>query len=128
MTYHFDHVHLVSRHPRDSARWWVETFGAELLPEAETRGILFIPVLLDGVKITISGPRPSPAGEASEAAPVPHYGLEHLGIRVDDLDAVVARFAAQGLEVYERRESPLFKVAFVAGPDGLCLELMEPRG
>ena len=44
------------------------------------------------------------------------------------LDAVVARFAAQGLEVYERRESPLFNVAFVAGPDGICLELMEPRG
>ena len=47
---------------------------------------------------------------------------------MDDLDAAVARFQAQGLEVYERAESALFKVAFVAAPDGVCLELMEPRG
>ncbi len=127
---HFDHIHITSRDPRRSARWWAEMFGAEVLPEVEIRGIFFAPVALDGVKISLSGPRPNAAGEPEqpgEPAPVPHYGLEHLGVGVDDLDAAVARFQAQGLEIYERAESALFKVAFVAAPDGVCLELMEPR-
>jgi catechol 2,3-dioxygenase-like lactoylglutathione lyase family enzyme len=125
---HFDHIHITSRDPRRSARWWAEVFDAEVLPEVEIRGIFFAPVLLDGVRISISAPRPKEGGEPGVPAPVPHYGLEHLGIRVDDLDAALARFGALGLEIYERAESALFKVAFVAGPDGVCLELMEPRG
>ena len=131
MSGHFDHIHITSRDPRRSARWWAEMFGAEVLPEAEIRGIFFAPVLLNGVKISISGPRPDAAGEPrepGEPAPVPHYGLEHLGIRVADLGAAVARFEAQGLEIYEQAESALYKVAFVAAPDGLCLELMEANG
>jgi lactoylglutathione lyase len=130
MACRFDHIHIISRDPRRSARWWAETLGAEVLPETEIRGIFFAPVMLDGVKISLSAPRPSAAGRPEQPgapAPVPHYGLEHLGIRVDDLDAAVARFEAQGLEIYERAESALFKVAFVAAPDGVCLELMEPR-
>ncbi len=131
MVCHLDHIHITSRDPRRSARWWVDMFGAEALPEAEIRGIFFAPVSLDGVKISISGPRPDEAGgpgRPGEPAPVPHYGLEHLGVRVEDLGAAVARFEAQGLAVFERAESALFKVAFVAAPDGVCLELMEPKG
>ena len=130
MAGHFDHIHITSREPRRSARWWVEMFGAEALPEAEIRGIFFAPVMLDGVKISISGPRPTAAGEPGEpgeSAPIPHYGLEHLGIRVADIEDAVARFEAQGLEIYERAESARYKVAFVAAPDGLCLELMEAK-
>jgi len=130
MSGHFDHMHITSRDPRRSARWWAEMFGAEALPEAEIRGIFFAPVMLDGVKISISGPRPDAAGgpgAPGEPAAVPHFGLEHLGIRVDDLEAAVARFEAQGLEIYERAESARYKVAFVAAPDGVCLELMEAK-
>jgi catechol 2,3-dioxygenase-like lactoylglutathione lyase family enzyme len=131
MAGHFDHIHITSRDSRRSARWWAGMFGAEVLPEAEIRGVFFAPVSLDGVKISISGPRPEAAGgpvEPGEPAAVPHYGLEHLGIKVDDVEAALARFRAQGLEVYERAELALFKVAFVAAPDGVCLKLMEAKG
>jgi lactoylglutathione lyase len=130
MSGHFDHIHITSRDPRRSARWWAEMFGAELVPEMEIRGIFFAPVLLDGVRISISGPRPTDEGEPGapgDPAGLPHWGLEHLGIRVEDVEAAVARFEAQGLEIYERAESARYKVAFVAAPDGVCLELMETK-
>ena len=126
----FDHIHITARDPARSAAWWADMFGAEVLPETEIRGIFFAPVLLDGVKISISGPRPGEGGAPGSPGPsaaVPHWGLEHLGIRVADLEAAMIRFAEQGLAVYERAESAVFKVAFVEAPDGVCLELMEPK-
>ena len=47
---------------------------------------------------------------------------------VEDLEASLAVFRAQGLEIYERKQSAAYKIAFVAAPDGVCLELMEPLG
>ena len=128
MAYHFDHIHITAEDPRRSAEWWAETFGAMILPEVETGSMLFAPVSLDDVKITFSGPRPSATDALGEAAPIPHYGLEHLGLTVDNLEASLAVFRAQDLEVYERKQSPAYKIAFVAAPDGVCLELMEPLG
>ena len=128
MACHFDHIHINSRNPQRSAKWWANTFGAVILPEVEAGGMLFAPVSLDDVKITFSGPRPSVTGALGEPAPIPHYGLEHLGVTVDDLEASLAVFRAQDLEIYERRQSPAYKIAFVAAPDGVCLELMEPLG
>jgi len=128
VAYHFDHIHITAKDPRHSAEWWAETLGATILPEVETSSMLFAPVSLDDVKITFSGPRPSAHGVLAEPAPIPHYGLEHLGVTVEDLEASLAVFQAQGLEIYERKQSPAYRVAFVAAPDGVCLELMEPLG
>lgn len=126
MRYHFDHIHVTSPDPRRGARWWAATFGATVLPEVETGSMLFAPVSLDGVKITFSGPRPGNAQAPADPAPIPHYGLEHLGVTVEDLEAVLAEFRAQGLKIYERKQSDAYKIAFVDTPDGVCLELMEP--
>ena len=68
MAYHFDHIHITSKDPRRSAKWWAETFGATILPEVEAAGMLFAPVSLDDVKITFSGPRPSAHGALAEPA------------------------------------------------------------
>ena len=53
----------------------------------------------------------------------------YIGILTEDLDADLARFAAQGLEIYERRPGAGgFEIAFVAAPDGVCVELLQaPR-
>ena len=126
MAYGIEHIHIIAEDPRRSARWWAETFGAEILPERKDGSMLFAPVLLGGVKINISTPRPD--GDAGPPAPLPHYGLEHLGIRVDDIRRTLRVFEEQGLEIYERKRTPIYEIAFVAGPDGVCLELMQPLG
>jgi len=123
----FHHVHIKARDPRESARWWAEMFGATILPEMEFGSMLFAPVELDGVRINITSP--DPAEGTREAPEIPHYGLEHFGLVTEDLDALLARFAEQGLEVYERRPGAGgYEIAFVSNPDGVCIELLqEPK-
>ena len=124
MAHRFHHAHIKSPDPRASARWWADMFGATVLPELEFGSMLFVPVDLGGVQITIS--RPEPREETRATPALPYYGLEHLGLLTDDLDADLARFEEQGLEIYERRPGAGgLEIAFVATPDGVCLELLQ---
>lgn len=128
MTARLHHIHVKSKDPRSSAAWWAQTFGATVLPEFEINGAAFMPVQLDGVRIVISRPRPAELEGTGEPAAIPHYGLEHLGVTVDDLDATLAGFQEQGLMIHERRQIPGFRIAFASAPDGVLLELLEPLG
>jgi catechol 2,3-dioxygenase-like lactoylglutathione lyase family enzyme len=104
-------------------------FGATILPELEFGPMLFAPVELDGVQISLTGPAPGEHDRIAEPPEVPYFGLEHLGILTDDLDADLARFEEQGLTIYERRPGAGgFEIAFVATPDRVCVELLQaPR-
>lgn len=127
MTHQLHHVHIKSKDPRASARWWADMFGATLLPEIRFGAMLFAPVEVGGVRINITNPDPDEG--TREHPEIPHYGLEHLGLLTDDLEADLARFAAQGLPIYERRPGAGgYEIAFVGTPDGVCLELLqEPK-
>jgi catechol 2,3-dioxygenase-like lactoylglutathione lyase family enzyme len=101
-------------------------FGATVLPEVEFESMLFAPVELDGVRINIT--RPSPDEGTGDSPSIPYFGLEHLGVTTDDLDADLARLADQGLTIYERRPGAGgYEIAFVEAPDGVCLELLQKR-
>jgi len=127
MTHRFHHAHIKSRDPRASARWWADMFGATVLPEVEFQSMLFVPVELDGVRINITSP--SPDERTGDSPQIPYFGLEHLGVTTEDLDADLARLAEQGLEVYERRAGAGgYEIAFVEAPDGVCLELLQKQG
>lgn len=124
----FHHVHIKSRNPRQSAQWWRAMFGATLLPETAFGEMLFAPVELDGVRFNITDAGSGSAGTAPPPT-IPYYGLEHIGIQVDDLDMLLARFEEQGLQIYERRPGAGgYEIAFVATPDDVCLELLYLPG
>ncbi len=124
MTHRFHHAHIKSQDPRASARWWADMFGATVLPEVEFRSMLFAPVELNGVRINITSPPPDEVTD--DPPPIPHYGLEHIGVLTDDLDRDLARIMEQGFEVFERRAGAGgYEIAFVAAPDGVCLELLQ---
>ena len=60
----------------------------------------------------------------------PHYGLDHFGLRVDSLEEAVADLKARGVEfAVEPRATPAgLKIAFLRGPEGVRIELVErPR-
>lgn len=126
MAYGFEHVHIKSKDPRKTARWWADMFGAKVLPEAQASGgALFCPVEIGGVKINITTPRAYELDGISEGYAGTRYGLEHLGILTDDIDADLARLKEQGLEVFEVHEVPTLKFAFVETPDKVRIELMQ---
>jgi catechol 2,3-dioxygenase-like lactoylglutathione lyase family enzyme len=63
----------------------------------------------------------------------PHQqlGLDHLGLRVDDMDRAAIQLKDQGAEFFmePRETTPGVKIAFLRGPDGVNIELIQyPNG
>ena len=126
MAYQVEHAHIKSTDPRKTAQWWADMFQAKILPEIQASGgALFCPVEIGDVKINITTPREHELDQMADGDAGPHYGLEHLGILTDDIDADLGRLREQGLEVFEVHETPKLKFAFVETPDKVRIELMQ---
>lgn len=126
MAHSFHHVHIKSRDPRKTAKWWVDTFGAKLMPERDAGGgSLFVPVEISGVTINISSPRSDEVASMGQADAGMLFGLEHLGLYTDDLDADLAKLRKQGLQIFVVRETADVKMAFVETPDKVRVELIQ---
>ena len=128
MSYSFNHVHLKSSDPGKTADWYVEAFGFEIVNDENPRplGDRFIRCRTkDGVAINISGARTGELmGEGDATA---HWGLEHFGIEVDDIEAELKRLEELGAEVLEgpTRTATGLSIAFIQAPDDVRIEVMQ---
>ena len=62
-----------------------------------------------------------------DAPHAPHLGLEHIGLAVQDIDAVVAALKAKGV-VFTMEPTtirPGVRIAFLRGPEDVSIELLE---
>ena len=128
MSYSFNHVHLKSSDPGKTADWYVEAFGFEIVNDENPRpqGDRFIRCRTkDGVAINISGARTGELmGEGDATA---HWGLEHFGIEVDDIEAELKRLEGLGAEVLEgpTKTATGLSIAFIQAPDDVRIEVMQ---
>ncbi len=131
----FDHVHIISEHPRASANWYVEVFGAAISADTVARGAPQIFVELGGTTILIRGRRP---GEAPVAArPIRQFadfsshdarGIDHFGFLYQgDLAAFCDELRAKGVTfpVGLKKGIGGSLLCYVAAPDGVSIELMQ---
>jgi len=131
----FDHVHIISRHPHASAKWYVEMFGATIAKDTVARGAPQIFVDLGGMTILIRGVRP---GEApATARPIrpfadfsshDEWGTDHFGFMYQgDLAAFCEELRKKGVQfpVEPKRGVNGSLLCYVAAPDGVSIELME---
>ena len=133
--FRFDHVHIISENPRQSADWYVEMFGATIAADTVARGAPQIFVDLGGMTILIRGRRP---GETPAAArPIQAFGdfsshnnlgIDHFGFMYDgDLSAFCNGLRAKGVtfpvELKQGVGGSL--LCYVAAPDGVSIELMQ---
>ena len=131
----FDHVHIIGEHPRASADWYVEMFGATITADTVVRGAPQIFVDLGGMTILIRGQRP---GETPvPARPIRPYadfsshntwGTDHFGFLYQgDLKAFCDGLRARGVtfpvELKKGVNGSL--LCYVAAPDGVSIELMQ---
>jgi catechol 2,3-dioxygenase-like lactoylglutathione lyase family enzyme len=128
MAYTFNHVHLKAPDPKKTADWYVEAFGFEILrDEVRPTGDRFLRCrTADGVIVNISGQRTGEVMGQGDATP--HFGLEHFGVDVEDLDAEIRRLGELGAALLEGpRHNPVtgLTVAFVQGPDDVRIEIMQ---
>lgn len=125
--YWMEHVHLVSKDPLKTAEFYEKTLGAKMVERSTlSDGRILLSQLLDGdvVSIKISNPREKPL--TSNTLP-DGCGLEHYGIKTDDIEAAVADLKGRGIRfVQDIVEHPSgVKVAFFLSPDDVLIELLQ---
>jgi lactoylglutathione lyase len=120
----YDHIHLRTADAEATAAFYERMFGAQVIrsaPGAPPR----IDLKLGGMDVFIAPV--GPADKVAEAPKSPYRGLDHFGMRVTGIDAVVADLKAKGAEFTMEPTTirPGVRIAFLRGPDGVSIELLE---
>ncbi|HTV88639.1 MAG TPA: VOC family protein [Stellaceae bacterium] len=121
----YDHVHLRSPDPDETARYYERMFGAKIIKSVMSNGLPRTDMELGGVMVFIAQVAADAA--LSEKPDGSYVGLDHLGLRVRNIDAVVAELKAKGAEftVEPRTIRPGVRIAFVKGPQDVLVELLD---
>jgi len=123
----FDHVHLLSKNPPATARWYVDTLGGEITGSREVHGAPQIYISFGGAMVIVRGERP--AERASDRAGL-HWGVDHFGLRVKgDFAGFCAGLRGKGVTftVEPTVFTATTSVAFIQAPDGVSVELVSRK-
>ena len=133
--FEFDHIHIISQSPKDSANWYVQMFGADIVADTVARGAPQIFLELGGKTLIIRGQRPGEAPTAThEIQPYADYsnhntwGTDHFGfIYHGDLCAFGDELRAKGVRFPVALKEGVGGrlLCYVSAPDGVSIELME---
>jgi len=123
--FHYDHVHLRSPDPDATAAYYERMFGAELIRSVMSNGIERTDIKLGGVNVFIA--KVPPEADLSEKPEGSYVGLDHLGLRVKNIDAVCDELKEKGAEftVEPRTIRPGVRIAFVRGPQNVLIEILD---
>ena len=122
-TYSYDHIHLRSLVPMETAQYFNKMFDARIVESIQSDGQPRIDLDLNDLTIFIAK-----ADDTTPEGPVdPHLGLDHFGLRVDNRAEAAADLKAKGAEfATEPRDlRPGVKIAFVRAPGDVRIELLE---
>jgi lactoylglutathione lyase len=123
--YTYDHMHIRSRNPKATAQYYHHMFDAKILESVQSDGKSRVDLDLNGLTIFIA-PVP-PEAEMPSAPTEPYLGLDHFGLRVDNLAAAAAELKRRGavFMLEPRTIRPGVKIAFIQAPDNVRIELLE---
>lgn len=117
MTIKLNHLHIKTKNPEKTAKFYVDTFGAKITSQSA----MGFRVDLDGLSLNITDLHPTQKRDQL-------YGMEHIAMDTDELDSVVAKLKAGGGKVLEETVvSGGRRVCFFEGPDGVQLEFIEMK-
>ena len=118
MTLKMNHLHLKTRDPEATAKFYVDTLGATIVNKSAT-GTYRLD--LHGLHLNVSQFLDQQKREQK-------YGMEHIAIDTDELDSVVEKLKGQGIHILEETVvSGGRRVCFFEGPDGVQLEFIEMK-
>jgi len=118
MTFKLNHVHLKTKNPEMTARFYVDTLGAKYANRTTSGGLR---VDLHGLLLNVSEFHQTQKRKQK-------YGMEHIAIETDEFDVVLGNLRAQGVNIIELIADPgLRRVCFFEGPDSVEIELMERK-
>jgi catechol 2,3-dioxygenase-like lactoylglutathione lyase family enzyme len=122
----YDHIHLRSPDPEATAAWYERMFGAEVIRTRQD-GQPRIDFKLGGATFFIA---PVTKGDGVNPPPAtPYQGLDHFGLNVQNIEAVVAELKQKGAE-FTMELNPIrpgVTICFVRGPEGVSIEVLERK-
>ena len=117
MTFKMNHLHLKTKDPEATAKFYVDTLGATIKGQMPSGGYRLD---LHGLSLNVSGYLPQKREQK--------LGMEHIAIDTDELDALVAKLKERGIHILEETVvSGGRRVCFFEGPDGVQLEFIEMK-
>jgi catechol 2,3-dioxygenase-like lactoylglutathione lyase family enzyme len=123
--YIYDHTHYKCSDPEATAQWFLHLFGGREVGRRMVRKTFIISTDLGGTIVNFSPPIP---GEEVDSKPArSRFGVYHVCFSVTNLDARVAELKAKGAKftVEPTKVTDDLAVAFLEGPDGISVELLE---
>jgi catechol 2,3-dioxygenase-like lactoylglutathione lyase family enzyme len=123
--YTYDHMHLRSRDPKATAQYYHQMFDAKIIESIQSDGRPRIDLDLNGLTIFIA--QIPPEADIPSAPTTPYVGLDHFGLRVNNMDEAVAELKRRGatFAVEPRTIRPGVRIAFVQAPENVRIELLE---
>lgn len=120
----YDHVHLRSPDPEETAHYYERMFGAQIIRSIQSDGRERIDLNLCGLRVFIAKADPEKVAAAPEP---PFQGLEHLGLTVNRIDEAVAELKKKGAEFTREPTTirPGVRIAFLRGPQNVHIELVD---
>ncbi|MDH3600292.1 MAG: VOC family protein [Candidatus Tectomicrobia bacterium] len=123
--YTYDHIHIRTRDPETTLRYFHEMFDAKLVEYVQSNGKPRVDLDLNGLTIFVA--EVAPDADIPSAPSEAYIGLDHLGLRVDSVDEAAAELKRRGATVTMEPKTirPGVRIAFVQGPDDIRIELLE---
>jgi lactoylglutathione lyase len=122
--YTWDHVHIRSPNPEETAQWFEKMLGAEIVRSMQ-QGQPRIDVKLGGANIFLA---PVAAGDGVNPPPTtPYQGLDHFGLSVNGINEIAADLKAKGVKFTKEPTTvrPGVRICFLRGPQGISIELLD---
>lgn len=128
-----DHLHIYCRDPEASIAFYERNFDARPMGgTTNARGESLRFVLVGGDTIAFSsfppGLEPKATPPAGDGAYPCGYGVAHIGLNVPNLEAAVRALEEDGVTILTPpQRAKGLSYAYVAGPDGVIIELTQYR-
>jgi lactoylglutathione lyase len=117
MTLKLNHLHLKTKDPEKTAKFYVDTLGAKITSQNR-----------NGYRLDLHGLSLNVTDFLKEQTREQNYGMEHIAIDTDELDALIEKLKGQGIPILEQTiVSGGRRVCFFEGPDGVQLEFIEMK-
>ena len=116
----FHHVHLKTTMPMSTIDWYTTTFGGEATSYKDAAGLKAI--RYDDMYVFVQNTLRAVASTQGRS-------VDHIGWRFKDFDATIKRLKALDVKfVVEPTKSGDHMIAFIEGPDGVKIEIVEATG
>ena len=124
MSFSIEHISIQCRDIEKSVDYFERMFGAEVMLRRqldESRRIVYLRIGDSMLELMEMGPASEPVD------PREHYGIHHIGFKVDDFDSVYRDLQAKGADFIGEpfEPAPGIRLVFLREPNGDVIELAK---